>query len=1020
MRGSDEFFSPRIFYPDRMTGEAVRGSAAAGFTHVMAKLAAVEDPGLPGMVALTREAGVDLLVDIVLDRVATGDTRADPALFVAPDREALLDPRRGVDASVRLARLGDENDARRLGQWWAAQMHAHCRAGVAGFRLLGLASCPAPQLASLLAPIREAIPEGLLLGWMPGTDAAQAEALRDTGLDGVFGSLPWWDFRASWFWDELARLRRVAPVIGAAAAPGGPHALPGPGDALAALLGSGWMECGGDSGGHSGLNAMIASGVLSGLAGTPRPLTGAGAPVLALLRYDAQDLRQAARAALVLVSTDTTQSRGIDPAEFLPGTGGRFPVFQQHYPEAAGTLLPGVALRLAAGEVRVYRAEAAVPNAARAAISAAGAKAAAAWPRLAIEAVTPAVDGGAFPVKRTAGECVQVQADVIFDGHDKIAAALQWRDPAREIWHETPMRDTGNDRWQAEFPLPGIGRHTYRVCAWRDRFGSFRDEVAKKHMAGVDTSLECIEGEALLRAAAGRATGEVKTALTAALRKAAGGDTDTKRDVLLSDELCVLMAQADDRVASVTSADMPVDAERLGARFASWYEVFPRSLSGDPDRHGTFADVIHHLPRIRDMGFDVLYFPPIHPIGRTNRKGPNNSLTPGPNDPGSPYAIGAAEGGHDALHPELGGFEDFQALRREAAAHGLELALDFAVQCAPDHPWLKAHSGWFDWRPDGSIKYAENPPKKYQDIVNVDFYGKDAIPGLWLELCRIVLFWAEQGVRLFRVDNPHTKPLPFWQWMIGEVRARHPDAVFLAEAFTRPKVMYRLAKIGFSQSYTYFTWRNTKQELTAYFTELADMAPRDFFRPHLFVNTPDINPVFLQISGRAGFLIRAALAATLSGLWGVYNGFELCESAALPGREEYLDSEKYQLRQWDWDRPGNIVAEVTALNHVRRLNPALQTHLGVTFLNAFNDFVLYYEKATEDRSNVVLVAISLDPVQAQDSPIELPLWRWDLPDDAALAVDDLISGQSWTWRGKTQQLRLTPDHPFLICRVRPV
>jgi starch synthase (maltosyl-transferring) len=565
-----------------------------------------------------------------------------------------------------------------------------------------------------------------------------------------------------------------------------------------------------------------------------------------------------------------------------------------------------------------------------------------------------------------------------------------------------------------------LGRHEYTVVAWRDRFASFRDELGKKFEAGVAIDLECIEGMALVQAAYRRSTDDLKLQLGDICARLERSDAATVRDQLLSEPLSALMARADDRPFHSRSTIMHVDAERIGARFASWYEVFPRSLSDDPARHGTFADVVRHLPRIRDMGFDVLYFPPIHPIGRINRKGPNNSLTPGPDDPGSPYAIGATEGGHDALHTELGGFDDFQALRREAAVHGLELAMDFAIQCAPDHPWLTQHKGWFDWRPDGTIKYAENPPKKYQDIVNVDFYAEDSIPALWLELCRIVLFWAEQGVRLFRVDNPHTKPFPFWEWMIGEVRARYPDAVFLAEAFTRPKIMYRLAKIGFSQSYTYFTWRNSKRELVAYFSELADGAPREFFRPHLFVNTPDINPPFLQTSGRPGFLIRAALAATLSGLWGIYNGFELCESAALPGREEYRDSEKYQLRQWDWERPGNIVPDIAVLNRIRRENPALQTHLGVKFLNAWNDAVIYYEKATTDRSNVVLITVSLDPFQPQGCEFEVPLWSWALPDTARVEAEDLVSGELVIWHGKVQRAYLTPERPYMIWRVRPV
>jgi len=416
----------------------------------------------------------------------------------------------------------------------------------------------------------------------------------------------------------------------------------------------------------------------------------------------------------------------------------------------------------------------------------------------------------------------------------------------------------------------------------------------------------------------------------------------------------------------------------------------------------------------------VLFSPPIPPIGHAFRKGRNNTLTPGPDDPGSPYAIGSEEGGHDAIHPQLGSLEDFRRLVAAAREQGLELALDFAIQCSPDHPWLREHKDWFDWRPDGSLRYAENPPKKYQDIVNVDFYNPDAVPSLWITLRDVVRFWVDNGVRLFRVDNPHTKPFPFWEWLIGDIRAQHPDTVFLAEAFTRPKVMYRLAKIGFSQSYTYFTWRNEKQEIRDYLEELTTTAPRDFFRPHFFVNTPDINPPFLQTGGRAAHLIRAFLATTLSGLWGMYQGFELCEATPLPGREEYLDSEKYEIRVWPDRRPGDIVEEITRLNMIRRANPALQTHLGIAFHNAFNDRVLWYRKATADRGNVVLCAVSLDPQQVQETAVELPLWEWGLPDHAALEAEDLMTGRRFTWRGKVQRLRLDPGAlPFGLWRVRP-
>jgi starch synthase (maltosyl-transferring) len=428
----------------------------------------------------------------------------------------------------------------------------------------------------------------------------------------------------------------------------------------------------------------------------------------------------------------------------------------------------------------------------------------------------------------------------------------------------------------------------------------------------------------------------------------------------------------------------------------------------------------------------VLYFPPIHPIGHINRKGPNNALRAEPGDVGSPYAIGGEEGGHDAIHPQLGTLEDFRRLVAAAHANGLEIALDFAVQCAPDHPWLKQHPDWFRWRPDGSLRYAENPPKKYEDIVNPDFYAPAALPGLWQALRDVVQFWIDQGARIFRVDNPHTKPMPFWRWMIADIRDRHPDVLFLAEAFTRPKVMYRLAKCGFTQSYTYFTWRDTKQELTEYLTELSAPPVSDFFRPNFFVNTPDINPVFLQTSGRAGFLIRAALASMLSGLWGMYSGYEICESVPLPGREEYLDSEKYEIRVRDFDAPGNIVGEITALNRIRRAHPALQTHLGVQFFTVFNDQILLFGKRapggaqdsdaeTAPRTDeMILVAVSLDPHNVQEADFELPLWEFGQPDHGALDATDLMRGHRFTWHGKIQHVRLDPaDLPFAIWQVTP-
>ncbi|MGC8528345.1 maltotransferase domain-containing protein, partial [Acidiphilium sp.] len=553
-----------------------------------------------------------------------------------------------------------------------------------------------------------------------------------------------------------------------------------------------------------------------------------------------------------------------------------------------------------------------------------------------------------------------------------------------------------------------------------DRYGTFADELAKKHEAGLDVRLELVEGRQLLDAAIARAGEEARTILAecrAGLERSAPGEQVGK---LTAPAIIAAMRDAEERrFLARREPALPIDSERRAAGFASWYEIFPRSQSGDADRHGTFDDVIAALPRIRAMGFDVLYFPPIHPIGGKNRKGPNNTLVANPGDPGSPYAIGGAEGGHDAIHPELGSFDDFRRLISAAAGQGLEIALDFAIQCAPDHPWLAEHPEWFDWRPDGSIKYAENPPKKYQDIVNVDFYADGAQPALWHALRDIVLFWIREGIRIFRVDNPHTKPFPFWEWLIADIRRNHPDVIFLSEAFTRPKIMHRLAKIGFSQSYTYFTWRNSADEMKNYIVELTQSSTRDYFRPHFFVNTPDINPAFLQTCGRPGFLIRAALAATLSGLWGVYNGFELCEAAAPPGTEEYLDSEKYQIRSWDYGRSGNIVAEISLLNRIRRQNPALQSHLGVHFIDCDNDNVLCFEKASPDRSNIVLVAISFDPRRWQTTRIDLPLERYGSSGRDALHLEDLMRGVAFTWHGRQQVVDFDPGElPFSIWRIR--
>jgi starch synthase (maltosyl-transferring) len=641
-------------------------------------------------------------------------------------------------------------------------------------------------------------------------------------------------------------------------------------------------------------------------------------------------------------------------------------------------------------------------------------------PRLAIEAVEPVIEAGRFAAKCLVGRPLDISAVIFADGHDQLAADLLWRTAGQTSWQRIPMQALLNDHWRARLQLDAQGPAEFTIEAWQDIYASYRYELVKKYGAGVPISLELQEGAELVRRICADAPISLKDELEELVNRVEASQSIEERVAILVDPaVSELMRRAEYRPHVLRSPIYPLDAERHLAEFASWYELFPRSESLVPGRHGTFADVHRRIPEIARLGFDVLYFPPIHPIGRAHRKGANNSLMAGPDDPGSPYAIGSEEGGHDAVHPQLGSFEDFRELVRVAHAHGLEVALDFAVQCSPDHPWLREHPGWFSWRLDGSIRHAENPPKKYEDIVNVEFYAEDAIPELWLALRDVVVGWVELGVTLFRVDNPHTKPLPFWEWLIADVRSRHPQVIFLAEAFTRPAMMARLGKLGFSQSYTYFTWRNTKEELQTYFTELNQPPWSHCYRPNFFVNTPDINPYFLQHSGRPGFLIRAALATMGSGLWGMYSGFELCEAQPVPGKEEYLDSEKYQLRQRDYQAPGNISAQIAQLNRIRRENPALQTHLGFQAYTAWNDNILYFGKRTEDRSNFILIAISLDPEHPQEASFELPLWELGLADDADLEGEDLMNGHRWTWHGKVQWMRIEPWHqPFGIWRIR--
>jgi starch synthase (maltosyl-transferring) len=957
----------------------------------------------PALIEAAGSLNVAILSDLPVDTVPADWLSAATAPFIRTPAPA-TDPRAApVLATEAHAAIGTLDDARAFVAFWAPRITAICEAGVIGVRLLGLQSLPGWAIPTILGGLREACPDAVLFGWTPGLAWPVLQAIPPHTLDMVAASLPWWDGQADWLWRELDILQAIAPVIADAGTDPARQSF-------AAMLAEGWMTTDANPDSEA-LNTARKS--IAGLPYTTLASPGGG-PAYALLRTDTPDPRRAHHAALALTALAPATLPAAVP---LSAVGADTHPFTS---PGGDVLHPGAIVTLDAGGLRLYTA-AIRDQQTPAPLGRKRAEAAGGLSRVAIEAPSPCVDHGRFPARQVVGSEVVVEADLITDGHDKLGAVIRYRAPGEAEWTEVSMALINNDRWTARFPLDRLGIHEYVIEAWKDAYATFVDELEKKHAAGVPITLELLEGALLVKAASARARKAVQAALAPVLKVLDTEGPDARREILLAAETREAMARADDRPHRIETQPIPVQAERTAAGFASWYEVFPRSLSDDPARHGTFRDVVRHLPRVQAMGFDVLYFPPFHPIGRVNRKGANNTLTPSADDPGSPYAIGSSEGGHDALHPELGTLEDLQHLRHAAAEHGIELAMDFAIQCAPDHPWLKQHKDWFDWRPDGSIKYAENPPKKYQDIVNVEFYAPGAVPDLWVALADAVLFWASQGIRLFRVDNPHTKPLPFWEWMIAEVQARYPDAVFLAEAFTRPKVMYRLAKAGFGQSYTYFTWRNTKPEFQAYLTELTDPrpgSPREYFRPHFFVNTPDINPVPLQDAPRQAFLIRVALATTLSGLWGLYNGFELCEATPIPGREEYLDSEKYQLRAWDWNRPGNIIAEIAALNAIRKRNPALQTHLGITFLTADNDQVLLFEKATPDRSNVVLVAINMDLRNPQSSRIDVPFWRFT-PEPAALLATDLLSDRQERWTDRSRFVSLTAGQPYALWRLRP-
>jgi starch synthase (maltosyl-transferring) len=643
--------------------------------------------------------------------------------------------------------------------------------------------------------------------------------------------------------------------------------------------------------------------------------------------------------------------------------------------------------------------------------------------RVVIERVTPEIDGGRYPVKRTIGEAMVVEADVFTDGHDLLGVALLYRHKRDPQWMELPMVFLTNDRWQASFQAGDLGRYRYTVTGWVDHFQTWRRDFNKKIEAGQTVGMELLQGARLIEEAslrASKAEGKLLKEWADQLQSSKVPEGVRVEEALDKDLAAKMAKYPDRRFATIYEKELVVVVDREKARFSAWYEMFPRSCS-DKGSHGTFGDCEERLPYIASMGFDVLYLPPIHPVGVTHRKGKNNAPTALPSDPGSPWGIGSADGGHKAIHPQLGTMKEFRQLSDKARSHGLEIALDLAFQCSPDHPYVKEHREWFKIRPDGTVQYAENPPKKYQDIYPLEFEN-DQWQALWQELKSVVLYWIEQDVRIFRVDNPHTKPFAFWEWLISEIQEEYPDVIFLAEAFTRPKLMYRLAKLGFSQSYTYFAWRSTKSEIVEYFTELTRSEVREYFRPHLWPNTPDILTEELQKGGRPAFMARFVLAATLGAGYGIYGpAFELCENRPREqGSEEYLDSEKYEIKQWEIGRADSLKEFIGLVNRIRRENPALHGNESLHFHPTDNEQLLCYSKSTPDESNVILVVVNLSPHHTHSGWVQLDLDPLGLDPQHPYQVQDLLTNAYYRWEGPRNYIEInphsTPAHIFRVHR----
>jgi starch synthase (maltosyl-transferring) len=1015
---------------------------------------------LAAFTAACQKHGLLAMMDLVVNHTAKDSELAarHPHWFAHEPGGGLrspsaIDPADATKVTVwgDLAELeyrGDEAEAEMVG-YFAELIRDYVRLGFRGFRCDAAYKVPTRVWRALITAGRAAAPDVLFCAENLGARLEQVTALADAGFDYLFNSSKWWDFKSPWLLDQYERFRTIAPSIAfpeshdterfvtelARRGIGEPAAVERHyhfAYAFAAIFSAGVMMPMGYEFGWArrldvvktrphpaearrfdlsaaiaAINAMKRETPALNEEGPQERLTSPEDPLVVLARRGIVT----GESAFILLNNDASEAHEIQTDRLLEAASGS--LLEETTPSAAER---GIGLRLGLEPlaVRVFRAPPPAPSFRPLLLR--DARAAADLPpewsataRILIEEVYPELDGGRFSVKRTVGDRLAVWADILRDGHDVLAAAVLWRAAGDTAWRMAPMRLHENDRWVGHVPLTQNARYHYTVEAWTDAFASWRADTLKKRDAHQPIEVDLDEGRALVAAAAARAEGADRALLARLLCDVDRDDAAVRRDILFSRLLFEAMARSADRSAATRyHRQLEVVVDRPIARFGAWYEMFPRSQGRIVGKSATFDDCIERLPEIRALGFDVIYLPPIHPIGRVNRKGRDNTLTAAPGDPGSPYAIGSSEGGHTAVHPDLGGLDGFRRFVAAAHGFGLEVALDFAIQCAPDHPWIAQHPEWFVFRPDGTIKYAENPPKKYQDIVNVDFYNPNR-EELWRALRDIILFWIGEGVSIFRVDNPHTKPLPFWEWLIREVQSRHPEIAFLSEAFTRPKMMRALAKAGFTQSYTYFTWRVTKHELTEYGAELAQGWAKEYFWPNFFTNTPDILPVHLQEGGRPAFRIRLVLAATLSPSYGIYNGFELCENRAIPGTEEYLHSEKYEYKVWDWNRPGHIKGDISAINRIRRDNPALHQLTNLRFYPAEDEGVLFYGKISEDGANRIFVAVNLDPFTARETVIELPLAALQIGEGDLFKVTELLSGAEHRWRGARQRVRLEPE-----------